>query len=150
MLIVETSVCFFFKQKTAYEMRISDWSSDVCSSDLYSLSNGGTPPTPGSLGFLPTQNQCETGSFTPDSSASPGTTLAQNFSVKSKKGTYTLGINWQATPDLLLYATTRRGYRAGGFNVPKLDASVANLQRSEEHTSEIQSLMRISYAVFCL
>src|SRR3546814_8100524 len=36
---VFTSVCrlclfFFFKQKTAYEMRISDWSSDVCSSDL--------------------------------------------------------------------------------------------------------------------
>src|SRR3546814_8060377 len=32
-----TLVCvffFFFKQKTAYEMRISDWSSDVCSSDL--------------------------------------------------------------------------------------------------------------------
>src|SRR3546814_2455515 len=27
-------VCLFFKQKTAYEMRISDWSSDVCSSDL--------------------------------------------------------------------------------------------------------------------
>src|SRR3546814_3234085 len=27
-------VFFFFKQKTAYEMRISDWSSDVCSSDL--------------------------------------------------------------------------------------------------------------------
>src|SRR3546814_2136001 len=32
---------FFFKQKTAYEMRISDWSSDVCSSDLYPLQ--GTP-----------------------------------------------------------------------------------------------------------
>src|SRR3546814_7816887 len=29
-----SSVVFFFKQKTAYEMRISDWSSDVCSSDL--------------------------------------------------------------------------------------------------------------------
>src|SRR3546814_10293793 len=27
-------MCFFFKQKTAYDMRISDWSSDVCSSDL--------------------------------------------------------------------------------------------------------------------
>src|SRR3546814_4861022 len=27
-------LCFFFKQKTEYEMRISDWSSDVCSSDL--------------------------------------------------------------------------------------------------------------------
>src|SRR3546814_6525722 len=31
-------IFFFFKQKTAYEMRISDWSSDVCSSDLSSLS----------------------------------------------------------------------------------------------------------------
>src|SRR3546814_5431501 len=30
--------CCFFKQKTAYEMRISDWSSDVCSSDLHILS----------------------------------------------------------------------------------------------------------------
>src|SRR3546814_7950249 len=27
-------MCFFFKQKTSYDMRISDWSSDVCSSDL--------------------------------------------------------------------------------------------------------------------
>src|SRR3546814_2135509 len=32
---------FFFKQKTAYEMRISDWSSDVCSSDLAVLLLGG-------------------------------------------------------------------------------------------------------------
>src|SRR3546814_7590008 len=31
-------ICFFLKQKTAYEMRISDWSSDVCSSDLVRLS----------------------------------------------------------------------------------------------------------------
>src|SRR3546814_6251015 len=31
------SVIFLFKQKTAYEMRISDWSSDVCSSDLLAL-----------------------------------------------------------------------------------------------------------------
>src|SRR3546814_3521238 len=30
-------IFFFFKQKTAYEMRISDWSSDVCSSDLVAL-----------------------------------------------------------------------------------------------------------------
>src|SRR3546814_4767012 len=34
MVIVLFVVFFFFKQKTAYEMRISDWSSDVCSSDL--------------------------------------------------------------------------------------------------------------------
>src|SRR3546814_6309910 len=33
--VVDVACClFFFKQKTAYEMRISDWSSDVCSSDL--------------------------------------------------------------------------------------------------------------------
>src|SRR3546814_8753126 len=35
MLLLSDDLCvFFFKQKTAYEMRISDWSSDVCSSDL--------------------------------------------------------------------------------------------------------------------
>src|SRR3546814_4894390 len=33
-------VFFFFKQKTAYEMRISDWSSDVCSSDLLAAEVG--------------------------------------------------------------------------------------------------------------
>src|SRR3546814_5257460 len=33
--VIDLVYCvFFFKQKTAYEMRISDWSSDVCSSDL--------------------------------------------------------------------------------------------------------------------
>src|SRR3546814_2973753 len=32
---------FFFKQKTAYEMRISDWSSDVCSSDLHDALRAG-------------------------------------------------------------------------------------------------------------
>src|SRR3546814_14044477 len=36
-------MCFFFKQKTAYEMRISDWSSDVCSSDLIGLLIGQAP-----------------------------------------------------------------------------------------------------------
>src|SRR3546814_11512565 len=42
---------FFFKQKTAYEMRISDWSSDVCSSDL-GLCNG-TAPVPALNGLQP-------------------------------------------------------------------------------------------------
>src|SRR3546814_10124123 len=36
--IIFSHECFFFKQKTAYEMRISDWSSDVCSSDLLGTS----------------------------------------------------------------------------------------------------------------
>src|SRR3546814_9501017 len=35
---------FFFKQKTAYEMRISDWSSDVCSSDLVKTLTSETSP----------------------------------------------------------------------------------------------------------
>src|SRR3546814_1804409 len=45
-------VIFFFKQKTAYEMRISDWSSDVCSSDLKGanladMASLGVPVPPG-------------------------------------------------------------------------------------------------------
>src|SRR3546814_3090095 len=39
-------VFFFFKQKTAYEMRISDWSSDVCSSDLSMALPVALPPQP--------------------------------------------------------------------------------------------------------
>src|SRR3546814_3846714 len=39
MLHVCVSYFFFFKQKTAYELRISDWSSDVCSSDLEASAN---------------------------------------------------------------------------------------------------------------
>src|SRR3546814_7918219 len=38
---------FFFKQKTAYEMRISDWSSDVCSSDLDEAPRAQAPRTEG-------------------------------------------------------------------------------------------------------
>src|SRR3546814_2665894 len=46
---------FFFKQKTAYEMRISDWSSDVCSSDLLTTSVSTLPtPWPQRCGFSPT------------------------------------------------------------------------------------------------
>src|SRR3546814_2683939 len=40
MIFIVVIVILLFKQKTAYEMRISDWSSDVCSSDLHE-------PTPG-------------------------------------------------------------------------------------------------------
>src|SRR3546814_19930521 len=39
MLVSNHVFCFFFKQKTAYEMRISDWSSDVCSSDLETIAD---------------------------------------------------------------------------------------------------------------
>src|SRR3546814_2176311 len=55
------SFCFFFKQKTAYEMRISDWSSDVCSSDLYCLwtpLGRGTPDNPGLMLGLDRGGSC--------------------------------------------------------------------------------------------
>src|SRR3546814_13593571 len=42
-------VFFFFKQKTAYELRISDWSSDVCSSDLGRFGDGRRPAQPAFL-----------------------------------------------------------------------------------------------------
>src|SRR3546814_4768510 len=42
---------FFFKQNTAYEWRISDWSSDVCSSDLVSSVDGGVPLWSGQHGL---------------------------------------------------------------------------------------------------
>src|SRR3546814_3969989 len=49
ILLHPSSFFFFFKQKTAYEMRISDWSSDVCSSDLpqsriFNTCSCATPP----------------------------------------------------------------------------------------------------------
>src|SRR3546814_10061207 len=53
------SICFFFfKQKTAYEMRISDWSSDVCSSDLNedALAQAGWHPFSVDLGFAAGDN----------------------------------------------------------------------------------------------
>src|SRR3546814_5841204 len=43
LVSIHLLILFFFKQKTAYEMRISDWSSDVCSSDLLAVLAGLTP-----------------------------------------------------------------------------------------------------------
>src|SRR3546814_9581157 len=44
----------------------------------------------------------------------------------------------------------RRGFRAGHHQVHRTEFWKSKSRRSEEHTSELQSLMRISYAVFCL
>src|SRR3546814_2456569 len=109
---------FFFKQKTAYEMRISDWSSDVCSSDLVTgVAPGGEEvPRP----FVVAQGQALARPIDHDDGA-----VAGFHPVESGKQA--------AAPPLLAVALPER-LRA----------------RSEEHTSELQSLMRISYAVFCL
>src|SRR3546814_7294043 len=56
-------VFFFFKQKTAYEMRISDWSSDVCSSDLRRADEGGERSELLLLFFLPDNRNAKIKSF---------------------------------------------------------------------------------------
>src|SRR3546814_8229123 len=106
---------FFFKQKTAYEMRISDWSSDVCSSDLTNLA-------------------CVTRC---DSSLWRARRQASTSIVIEVVPTRTRCAN----------TDTSSPTKTGWWNfIP----STATVTRSEEHTSELQSLMRISYAVFCL
>src|SRR3546814_9639429 len=109
--------CVFFKQKTAYEMRISDWSSDVCSSDLR----------------VPAQQLSIQGiRAVADDAAGPGCPNARAVSRRC-----------------LCRAILRRhdAVRCGEHPASR-DRQGSG--RSEEHTSELQSLMRISYAVFCL
>src|SRR3546814_11479513 len=77
MLILYMYMFFvFFKQKTAYEMRISDWSSDVCSSDLQRASAGSDRPGAmhGACGATARDCRCATGGRRPDRpSAQPWT-----------------------------------------------------------------------------
>src|SRR3546814_1220181 len=110
---------FFVKQKTAYEMRISDWSSDVCSSDL-----GSEAASP-----IPARRALR---------AVSGSPATKRYRVSA--GGYAFAIG--ELPSLGCSQTNR----------PPGDSVFhsASADRSEEHTSELQSLMRISYAVVCL
>src|SRR3546814_9604120 len=117
---------FFFKQKTAYEMRISDWSSDVCSSDL-SLCPGRRRWRRGSLHDLLADY--------PDLRR----VLLPAHPAAAEEG--------EAAPRDGLCAAARRQGRHRRRNDRHGDQ---DHQRSEEHTSELQSLMSISYADFCL
>src|SRR3546814_8107173 len=94
-------------------MRISDWSSDVCSSDLRSPDSRPAP--------VPTHR--------------PACARVAARRRNRQRGRTAAG-RYQAPRD--------RGSRASDARDRPSDA------RSEEHTSELQSLMRISYAVFCL
>src|SRR3546814_1123208 len=117
---------FFFKQKTAYEMRISDWSSDVCSSDLC-----GTWP-PSKVTVCPAI-EC---------SVSCGTSHAAGAIAVIDGALF-------ASPCSPSAASMKSPVST--FIAPRIGASGrGKALRSEEHTSELQSLMRISYAVFCL
>src|SRR3546814_5410564 len=66
---------FCFKQKTAYELRISDWSSDVCSSDLteyYARSHLSRPRRPSRRPFLPRAAPARAGGDDPPSASRLG------------------------------------------------------------------------------
>src|SRR3546814_20371646 len=70
---------FFFKQKTAYEMRISDWSSDVCSSDLSPAS--GMPPAPSPQRLSPRRRPLATSPF-----ADPEPQLTADADARAGRG----------------------------------------------------------------
>src|SRR3546814_2559485 len=187
---------FFFKQKTAYEMRISDWSSDVCSSDLivsgkifheerpekmgYPIEGvepeGGegaeagpsiatllasADPAKGEAVFKKcvachTVNQGGANGIGPNLYAVVGEEIgtgkagfAFSDALKSKGGTWTFEAldQWLTSPRKFAPGTKMT---FAGLGNPEDRANIIaymNAQRSEEHTSELQSLMRISYAV---
>src|SRR3546814_1892927 len=124
----------FFKQKTAYGMRISDWSSDVCSSDLTLCAWRGSMtrvlmPFPADAVLAGTINQPLQARIAP--------------------------VAWRHFPDGESLVTLDDALDGADVailaSLRNADAMALPLRfRSEEHTSELQSLMRISYAVFCL
>src|SRR3546814_4600683 len=113
-------------------MRISDWSSDVCSSDLPSVRPCG----------------CRAQAVAPGSASAaiPPAAITTSRLVRSIIVTLLSSSRDRArVPDIKHFSLARRSMPSR----PLLPSAPA-APRSEEHTSELQSLMRISYAVFCL
>src|SRR3546814_8801348 len=154
---------FFFKQKTAYEMRISDWSSDVCSSDLCTEGCGLHASFDARLRAVVRDRRavhrlrlaCARTATAVDVGrlrAADGVHHARRDDTlrgrlrRRPRAAIPAGRTHQRVPGRAAVLRACRGLRwirEGG--------SVRHaLYRSEEHTSELQSLMRISYAVFCL
>src|SRR3546814_8918019 len=118
-------------------MRISDWSSDVCSSDLKSRRVGGATYQ------VPVEVR-----------ASRRTTLAMRWVIDAAGKRGEQGMENRLAGELL-DASEHRGAavkkREDTHKMAEANKAFAHFRwRSEEHTSELQSLMRISYAVFCL
>src|SRR3546814_4790351 len=124
-------------QKTAYEMRISDWSSDVCSSDLAALAVAEADVEDDSAGGHPARGDRPRRPMADGVHHQFGRAFAGILAVRVEHGE-ALGGDGIAPQGVGL------GHLHGGAS------ESAQRQRSEEHTSELQSLMRISYAVFCL
>src|SRR3546814_5211938 len=111
-------------------MRISDWSSDVCSSDLQLVH---------AWDVLATMTPPEYSALRPYLAQSSGFQSYQYRQIEFALGNKNAGMlkPHAHRPDILAVV-------ANALETPSL------YDRSEEHTSELQSLMRISYAVFCL
>src|SRR3546814_5623923 len=109
-------------------MRISDWSSDVCSSDLVPRSTYGEV-------ILADGDQLEIVHFVGGGDHPSPAPDADSWTVAGK-----------TFHSRLIVGTGK--YKSIEQNAQALEASGAEIIRSEEHTSELQSLMRISYAVF--
>src|SRR3546814_5334707 len=124
---------FFFKQKTAYDLRISDWSSDVCSSDLPGFPQLLRATRPFRIDFTPAVGQAQQ----PALIARRGARIARPIGIDQR----------YLRPCLTKRQRRPAAERAGTDHHHVGQVAV---DRSEEHTSELKSLMRISYAVFCL
>src|SRR3546814_8318401 len=127
--------CFFFKQKTAYEMRISDWSSDVCSSDLSAaICSSSKRPNIALSGTKIVPMRSDATNCTHQGSELP-----------SRQPMRSPGL----TPMSVRCAASAADACSTSVQL-RVSSSQCSAGRSEEHTSELQSLMRISYAVLCL
>src|SRR3546814_5292077 len=111
-------------------MRISDWSSDVCSSDLDEADGGEDAARDNREKLLGFHAQAE---------RMVDFRWRQEAEEMAEEKSEDAEMEQDAAPDELL--APEKLARLGAPGV---------LARSEEHTSELQSLMRISYAVFCL
>src|SRR3546814_3534398 len=109
-------------------MRISDWSSDVCSSDLFALEPR--------IGDRPAIGRPARRAFD-----SPG---ARDLRDRLGRDVDREDVGIVGEVDIGLVVRNEQQLAAVGRPIDRM------LVRSEEHTSELQSLMRISYAVFCL
>src|SRR3546814_3962532 len=126
-------------------MRISDWSSDVCSSDLDEVLLA--------LAFLREAIVVRTTGVNDvrDRNVEVGLHVGHRGQAGGGDGDAVIALD--AADDLLLLRPAQRVVVVPHHldrGVVGLGAGVGEEHRSEEHTSELQSLMRISSAVFCL
>src|SRR3546814_3429986 len=129
-------------------MRISDWSSDVCSSDLCRRRAHGRRAAPFLRGSRPLLRSCRTHGALLD--AFFGGRVVHDAVDVDARQVHVVRIDGADLDDLFdLDDADPASHRAGRVEVAGglAEQQVAGLVRSEEHTSELPSLMRISYAV---